>query len=185
MLQLGETPRHWPRGSSIHGRTPTTKIRHRVKSSSKLVSVRPMPVSSSLAFPLLEPLPLPSPRTVFYRDSFEISPAGNLFPPNLSLDERSSELSISKTRAAKYLFSQADRANHPPRRSARDSSRILRQRCSHGWENDSRRARLETNFWFFETTRIRLHRELFHAEERGSLPSFSLDRARSIESGLW
>lgn len=41
--------------------------------------------------------------------------------------------------------------------------------------------RLATDFWFFETARVRPHRELFRADERVSLPSFSLDRARSIE----
>lgn len=54
MLQLGETPRHWPHDSTFHGKTPATKTRHRVKSNSKLVSVRPMPALArrrSLPFP--------------------------------------------------------------------------------------------------------------------------------------
>ena len=41
MLWLGKTPLQWPQTSSVHT-TPTTRARHRVKSTSKLVSVRPI-----------------------------------------------------------------------------------------------------------------------------------------------
>lgn len=44
MLRLGKTPRHWPRTPSVHT-TPTTRTHHKVKSTSKLVSVKPIPAS--------------------------------------------------------------------------------------------------------------------------------------------
>lgn len=94
MLQLGETPRHWPHGSTFHGRTPATKTRHRVKSSSKLVSVRPMPAlgaSSTLAFPLRSANPK--------GDSLEIS----LRDIPLLLAARSIPAIFKETRAARAI----------------------------------------------------------------------------------
>lgn len=44
MLWLSKTPLHWPQISSVHT-TPTTRTLHRVKSTSKLVSVKPITAS--------------------------------------------------------------------------------------------------------------------------------------------
>lgn len=135
-----------------------------------------MPVSSSLVFPLLEPLP--SPRRILQGLSFEISRGRSFF---LALSyRRTSRTMISKTRVGQIPLSGGSRkppASFRSRELAHFKMRVL----SRG--NDSERARSETDFGFFETLRIHSHR-IYCAREKDRVPYLrSLSIARDQSNG--